>query len=503
MAKKTIKTKAQDGSIVEFVESSTPPSGAMKEIYFSPKKDYVVGFFKKRPNGEQIDRLKTIVGRYRKDIFENNVGGEFWKSLFCWPEKIVDYDGRIGIVVPAYASDFYFQQDPNRKGKEKEGKWFASAKLLRLIDESERGNFFNYIRISLKLAQAIRRLHSAGLAHSDLSYKNVLIDPCNGKACVIDIDGLVVPGKFSPDVLGTPDFIAPEVISTRHLKTGRKEPCQLTDKHALAVLIYMYLLHRHPLRGGRYFGPDVDNEETMMMGTDPLFIEHPTDHRNSDMKREYGKDDYNKFLPWVDLQKLPAEKVCGPYLWKLFQRAFVDGLKNPIDRPIADEWETALVKTSDCILPCSNPKCSQKFFVYDGSKKPYCRFCGTPYKNPLPVLFFYVKDRTKGTFREDGSRLLVWDGQSLFKWHVYRNISPNEKLKEEDKHRVGYFRFRGGKWWLHNEKVQDMFEVTASKPRRCILPGSSVALEEGAQILLSESASDGNGRLVIVRLAEC
>jgi hypothetical protein len=99
--------------------------------------------------------------------------------------------------------------------------------------------------------------------------------------------------------------------------------------------------------------------------------------------------------------------------------------------------------------------------------------------------------------------LLVWDGQSLFKWHVYRNISPNEKLKEEDKHRVGYFRFKGGKWWLHNEKVQDMFEVTASKPRRCILPGSSVALEEGAQILLSESASDGNGRLVIVRLAEC
>lgn len=40
-------------------------------------------------------------------------------------------------------------------------------------------------------------MHAAGLAHSDLSYKNVLIDPVTGSACVIDVDGLVVPGKIS------------------------------------------------------------------------------------------------------------------------------------------------------------------------------------------------------------------------------------------------------------------------------------------------------------------
>jgi serine/threonine protein kinase len=64
----------------------------------------------------------------------------------------------------------------------------------------------------------LRRLHAAGLAHSDLSYKNVLVDPAGGNACIIDIDGLVVPGKFPPDVVGTPDFIAPEVIASQHLK---------------------------------------------------------------------------------------------------------------------------------------------------------------------------------------------------------------------------------------------------------------------------------------------
>jgi hypothetical protein len=29
---------------------------------------------------------------------------------------------------------------------------------------------------------------------------------------------LVVPGKYPPDVVGTPDFIAPEVVMTNHLK---------------------------------------------------------------------------------------------------------------------------------------------------------------------------------------------------------------------------------------------------------------------------------------------
>ena len=38
---------------------------------------------------------------------------------------------------------------------------------------------------------------------------------------IIDLDGLVVPGKFPPDVVGTPDFIAPEVVTTSHLAKKR------------------------------------------------------------------------------------------------------------------------------------------------------------------------------------------------------------------------------------------------------------------------------------------
>ena len=139
------------------------------------------------------------------------------------------------------------------------------------------------MHLCIKIARAIRRLHAAGLAHSDLSYNNVLIDPITGSACVIDYDSLVVPGKFPPEVVGTPDFIAPEVMATRHLKVGdpnKKLPSIYTDRHALAVLIYMYLLYRHPLRGGKVWDIDPAKDEELSMGERALFIEHPTDKTN-------------------------------------------------------------------------------------------------------------------------------------------------------------------------------------------------------------------------------
>ena len=490
------KIRAADGSSVEFVEKSNPPAGAMKFVFFSPGKDYVVAFFKKPLDTLQRVRLERIAGKYRHDIF-TKAGGDYWRQLFCWPEKLVEWEGRLGFVAPAYSQDFFFRKDPQRLGVEKDGKWFASAKLLRLVAAEEQGNFFNFLRICLKLSQAVRRLHAAGLAHSDLSYKNVLIDPCAGKACVIDIDGLVVPGKYPPDVLGTQDFIAPEVIVTRNLPPDQRIlPSQATDRHALAVLIYMYLLHRHPLRGGRFFGPDVDDEENMLLGTSPLFIEHPTDRKNRNMKREYGQREYQKYLPWIDLQKFSAPRICGPYLWKLFQQAFIDGLIEPPKRPIANDWEIALLQTFNMILRCSNQKCPQRFFVADNSNRPKCPFCETEYKEPLLILNFYTIQ--KNTWRKDNSKLMVWDGLSLFKWHVCKNIFPNEKLQQDDKSRVGFFQFFQGNWILYNEKILDMYEIMKDGGKRKIEPGTFVILADKTRILLSDCE---NGRLAVVQVS--
>ncbi len=493
---KTIKITATDGTPVEFVDDVIG-SGAMKDVYFSPDKSYVVAFFREKQDFNSKDRLQNITGIYRERIF-NQEGGDYWKELFCWPTKMVEYNGKLGLICPTYQKHFFFSYGSINndflqiKGKEKEGKWFASAKNQnRFLALQERGDWFKYFQICIRISRAVKRLHAAGLAHSDLSYKNVLVDPTSGKAAIIDIDGLVVPGKYPPDVLGTPDFIAPEVMASKHLKVGdpnRKLPSIATDRHALAVMIYMYLLYRHPLRGGKVNDLDASKDEELSMGTKALFIENAADKSNQVKAKLLSQYE----IPQGDPGKIPYT-VCGPYLKELFDRAFIAGLQNPNVRPTADEWEQALLKTVDLMQPCQNPKCWNKWFVFDNTTKPQCPFCGTPYRGQLPVLNLY-SSRRAGTFTPDNYRLMVYHNQYMYMWHVNRNLSPNERLTEDQKKPVGYFVFHQNKWLFINQRLNDLEDKSENKK---IPIGQAIELTDGKQILLSK---EEGGRLIIVQL---
>ncbi|MDR1055211.1 MAG: kinase [Prevotellaceae bacterium] len=493
---KTIKLTATDGSAVEFVDEVIG-AGGMKDVYFSLDKSYVVAFFRDKQDFNAKDRLQNITGVYRERIF-NAVGGDYWKDLFCWPTKIVEYNGKLGLVCPTYQKQFFFSVGSVNndflgiKGKEKEGKWFASAKNQnKFLAPEEKGDWFKYFQICIRISRAVKRMHAAGLAHSDLSYKNVLVDPSTGRASIIDIDGLVVPGKFPPDVLGTPDFIAPEVIGTKHLKIddpGRKLPSIATDRHALAVMIYMYLLYRHPLRGGKVNDLDSAKDEELSMGTKALFIEHPMDKSN----RVKVKQLQPSQLPQSDPDKLPYT-ICGPYLKELFNRAFIDGLHNSALRPTADEWEQALLKSVDLMQPCQNKNCNSKWFVFDNSTKPKCPFCGTEYKGQLPVLNLYYSPKL-GVFKPENYRLMVYDKQLLYMWHVNRFVNANERSTAEQRIPAGDFHFHNGKWILINRRLLNLYDKDNDKK---IEVGDFVELSEGKKILLS---TEDGGRLIIVQL---
>lgn len=337
----------------------------------------------------------------------------------------------------------------------------------------------------------------AGLAHSDLSYKNVLIDPITQSAVIIDIDGLVVPGKYPPDVFGTPDFIAPEVVATMKLPEGRRKlPCRETDLHALAVLIYMYLLYRHPLRGRKIWDVnDETNDQFLGMGEKALFIEDKNDQSNRyDVKWVKDNNDKKRWkclFPWSDLKTLPYT-VLGPYLSKLIEQAFVDGLHNPMMRPTANDWEDALVRTMDLMQPCTNPQCLQKWFVFDNTKSPKCPFCGATYKGLLPVLNLYSPHGS--VYSPDNWRVMVFNGTRIYPWHAHREIFPGEKLTEDQRKAVACFQLYKGTWYLRNERSQGMKDIETGK----MIPiGSAVPLKEGSKILL-----DGQGaRMAFVQMA--
>ena len=505
MSTKTVTSIINAGKSYQFVDNGEPMRGGMKDVYFSPDKSYVVAFYRDPQDFNSKERLKKIVTQYFDSFFvRDSVSGNFYKELYSWPTDVVELDKKVGIVVPCYNRNFFFKKgyanNDLLKGKEKNGKWFASAKFRAKqskskLEESELGNWLSYFQVCVNIARGVKRLHSAGLAHSDLSYNNVLIDPVSKTAAIIDIDGLVVPGLFPPDVIGTADFIAPEVLATKHLsKTdpNRKLPNQKTDLHALAVLIYMYLLYRHPLRGGNYFGQmETEKEEDFLMGSKALFVEHPTEHSNKNFKREYG-DNLQNFLPWTDLKKTPYT-ITGPYLQELFDRAFIAGLHNPLNRPIADEWEQALIKTNDLKLQCSNVKCDQKWFIYSNTMATFCPFCDTKYSHSIPVLDFYYQFRPN-VWKPQNQRLVVYNNSTLHQWHSNMNIVRNERLTDAQKTRVGYFSFYNGKWVFVNEKLTSLKDVTEDKE---VPIGSMLDIIVGKKLSLSK---EEGGRVVIISI---
>ena len=496
----TIKLTAKDGSPVEFV-NEIKGAGTMKDVYFSPDKSYAVAFYREKIDVNQKARIEEITGKYRERVF-NQIGGKYWEDFFCWPTKIVEWEGKVGVVLPIYQSKFFFSSG-KFKGKEKNGKWFASAKLMnKFVEPDQKGTFLTHIHMCLKIARAVRRMHAAGLAHSDLSFNNVLVDPITGSASVIDIDTLVVPGKYPSKVFGTPDFIAPEVLETQALpmidpvtkltNTQKNLPSRYTDEHALAVLIYMYLLNRHPLRGGKVWDMDPAKDEELSMGKNALFIEHPTDKSN---RPKLDPVEDKDLFPQADIVKRPYT-ICGPYLKPLFEKAFIDGLHNPQIRPTANEWEDALLYTTDMMVPCSNPNCEAHWFVFDNKTAPRCPFCGKEFHGQLPILNLYYSPKP-GNFREEKRRITVHDKKSLYMWHVSKNVPANEKTPDEYKKPVGDFHFLNGRWVLINRKLTSLRDLDEDKD---IPINSYVELTDGKRILLSK---EQGGRLVIVQLVNC
>jgi serine/threonine protein kinase len=312
------------------------------------------------------------------------------------------------------------------------------------------------------------------------------------EAAIIDIDGLVVPGLYPPDVIGTADFIAPEVLSTKHLDLRdpkRKHANRTTDLHALAVMIYMYLLYRHPLKGGKVNSLDTEEDDLLSMGEKALFIEHPTDHSNRPKLDQVSP----WTLPWADVSKLPYT-LTGPYLTPLLNQALIDGLHQPNQRPNADTWEQGLLKTTDLMQPCANPGCEQKWFVFDNKNAPQCPFCGTKVKGPVPVLDLYYQFKPN-VWKPENHRLMVYNNQYLFQWHVNRNIVRNERLTDEQKVPVGYFTFYNGRWVLVNQKLTSLKDLTENKE---VPINSMVDITDGKRLLLSRE--DG-GRVVVITMA--
>jgi DNA-binding helix-hairpin-helix protein with protein kinase domain len=195
-----------------------------------------------------------------------------------------------------------------------------------------------------QLADAFLALHALGLCYADISFGNVFLDPLSGAIQICDNDNVAVDGAGA-DVLGTPYFMAPEVVR------GEAAPSTATDRFSLAVLLFCLLTRHHPLLGAREQG--IENLDTTslnaLFGDDPVFVFDPDNESNRPVA---GAHD-NVLVIWPALPR---------FVRRLFLRSFTVGLRDPRSGRVAEsEWRRGMRRLRHLILQCS--RCGTEQFL--------------------------------------------------------------------------------------------------------------------------------------------
>ena len=309
----------------------------------------------------------------------------------------------------------YLIQDKNMSFSE----WYNQGLGLR-----ER-IFIGYI-----IAKAFGELERSNLSYCDISGNNILVRTDKAASIkMIDVDNIYVAGKGTATVLGTPRYIAPEVISRQ------KNPDVLSDNYSLAVLLFELLRIGHPYISDDILDGTPEDEEEALAG-----------------KYEYVNDENSTNM-------LPANIVFTDKLKQLFERCFVKGKNNRIERPSAKEFEFALLEASNKLIKC--PSCGAWHYprksgkVYDG-----CPWCDAVSK-PKARLNFYDVLTEGGNYRTgriaDGSKqgklvntYILREGKNQIRsLYVLRYDDPSkDKLSADNfmtiaKNEAGY--------WAYNE----------------------------------------------------
>jgi serine/threonine protein kinase len=204
------------------------------------------------------------------------------------------------------------------------------------------------------------------LCYADISFGNIFVDPASGAVQICDNDNVGVDGAGT-DVLGTPYFMAPEVVR------GEAAPSTATDRFSLAVLLFCLLTRHHPLLGSRE--QRIENLDatslTTLLGADPVFVFDPDNESNRPVP---GAHD-NVVVIWP---ALPG------FVRRLFVRSFTLGLRDPqTGRVTESEWRRCMHRLRQLILQCR--RCgAEQFFDPESPDGQRCAApdCGAPLGRP-------------------------------------------------------------------------------------------------------------------------
>lgn len=269
-------------------------------------------YFKAQATQQHRDALQRLVALGSPD------------DRFLWPIDIVSSPDKqgFGYIMPL--------REPHYRS------------IVDLMRRRAEPSFHALCTTGFELANGFLQLHSKGFCYRDISFGNVFFDPETGAVRICDNDNVTINGSSHIGILGTPRFMAPEVVR------GETLPSIGTDLYSLAVLLFYLLMVHHPLEGKRELAIKCLDLPAMnrLYGEKPLFIFDSEDHSNAPVPCYHD----NALIFW---------QFYPQFIRNLFHQSFTDGLREPTRRVREGEWRAAMSQLRDSIVYC---KCGKEYF---------------------------------------------------------------------------------------------------------------------------------------------
>lgn len=334
----------KDGQVVHTVKTKLPckvekflGGGGQGEVYradLDGDKVALKWYFPAQATQQQRDALEILIKKGPPT------------DKFLWPNELTDSPDvpGFGYIMPLRAPHYKSIVDLMKRNAEPTFRALATA--------------------GMELSHSFLQLHAMGLCYRDISFGNVFFAPDNGEILICDNDNVAVNGKAAGGVLGTPRFMAPEIVR------GEKLPSMQTDLFSLAVLLFYMSMVHHPLEGKKEVDIKCLDLPAMnkLYGTEPIFIFDPQNDSNRPVDGYH--DNVLAFWP-----------LYPKFIRDLFTEAFTEGLADPMERVRESEWRAAMIRLRDAIIYC--PQCGAENF-YDvgklkasGGKPGKCWDCGS------------------------------------------------------------------------------------------------------------------------------
>ncbi len=302
-----------------------------------------------------------------------------------------------------------------------------------------------------QLADAFLALHASGLCYADISFGNVFLDPNSGAVQICDNDNVGVDGART-DVLGTPYFMAPEVVR------GEAAPSRETDRFSLAVLLFCLLTRHHPLLGARE--QRVENLDatslTTLFGDDPVFIFDPDNGSN-------------RPVPGVHDNVLVIWPALPGFVRRLFLRSFTLGLRDARTGRVAEsEWRRCMRRLRHLTLQCQ--RCgAEQFFDPDGPNGQRCAApdCGEPLGRPVLL--------------EAGTTIVLQPGRIV--WPDDLTTTPAGGVGPVAEVLLNA---RTGALGLRNASDSAWTLLRANMPPTTIASGQAIVMRDGMRLVIGE-----------------